>query len=91
MGEDFADFSKILLQWYGIHKRDLPWRGVKNSYYVWLSEVILQQTRISQGLPYYLNFIKNFPTILPEYNAKLHIVILKDYYTFTINTNNKYD
>ncbi|EGD33697.1 MULTISPECIES: A/G-specific adenine glycosylase [unclassified Capnocytophaga] len=63
MGEDFADFSKILLQWYGIHKRDLPWRGVKNPYYVWLSEVILQQTRISQGLPYYLNFIKNFPTI----------------------------
>ena len=56
-------FSKKLITWYLQHKRDLPWRKVKDPYKIWLSEIILQQTRINQGLPYYENFIDSFPTI----------------------------
>ena len=57
------DFSNKLIKWYHLNKRDLPWRNTTNAYYIWLSEIILQQTRVDQGLPYYLNFIKAFPTI----------------------------
>ena len=67
--EKFANFSALLCKWYAIHKRDLPWKGVKNPYYVWLSEIILQQTRVSQGLPYYLNFVTQFPTVADLANA----------------------
>ena len=56
-------FHKKLIQWYLQNKRDLPWRGVKNPYYIWLSEIMLQQTRVAQGLPYYLKFVEAFPTI----------------------------
>lgn len=52
-----------LLAWYQNHKRDLPWRNIKNPYYIWLSEIILQQTRVKQGLPYYEKFVENYPTI----------------------------
>ncbi|MEN6456477.1 MAG: A/G-specific adenine glycosylase [Prolixibacteraceae bacterium] len=52
-----------LLRWYTIHKRELPWRETKDPYAVWLSEVILQQTRIDQGLSYYLRFIEKYPTV----------------------------
>ena len=57
------NFSQILLQWYTLNKRELPWRGTNNPYFIWLSEIILQQTRVEQGLPYYLKFIKEFPTV----------------------------
>jgi len=56
-------FSNQLIQWYLINKRDLPWRKVSNPYYIWLSEIILQQTRVDQGLAYYLKFIVQFPTV----------------------------
>mgnify|MGYP001598355526 CR=1 FL=1 len=56
-------FSQKLISWYEKNKRDLPWRKTKNPYYIWLSEIILQQTRVEQGLPYYLKFVKKFPTI----------------------------
>ncbi|WP_372974891.1 A/G-specific adenine glycosylase [Muriicola sp.] len=56
-------FSKTILQWYSQNKRDLPWRGSRDPYKIWLSEVILQQTRITQGLPYYLKFIKVYPAV----------------------------
>lgn len=56
-------FSKILVQWYLQNKRDLPWRATVNPYYIWLSEIILQQTRVDQGISYYLKFIDHFPTI----------------------------
>lgn len=55
--------SKTLTNWYSIYKRHLPWRETKNPYYIWLSEIILQQTRVAQGMPYYLKFIEKFPTI----------------------------
>ena len=57
------NFAHAILNWYSINKRDLPWRTTTNPYSVWLSEVILQQTRITQGLPYYLRFINKYPTI----------------------------
>jgi len=57
------NFSKSILAWYKISKRDLPWRNTRNPYLIWLSEVILQQTRVEQGLPYYLRFVKAFPTV----------------------------
>ena len=52
-----------LLKWYSINKRDLPWRQNKDPYSIWISEIILQQTRVSQGTQYYNNFIKRFPNI----------------------------
>lgn len=55
--------SKIVLSWYEKHKRDLPWRSSQNPYYIWLSEVILQQTRVDQGISYYLRFIEQFPSV----------------------------
>lgn len=56
-------FSDKLIGWYTEHKRDLPWRNTKNAYLIWLSEIILQQTRVDQGMAYYLKFSKEFPTI----------------------------
>jgi A/G-specific adenine glycosylase len=56
-------FSDKLVEWYANNKRDLPWRETKDPYKIWLSEVILQQTRVIQGLPYYLRFIEKFPHI----------------------------
>lgn len=55
--------SKQLVQWYQQHKRDLPWRHTTNPYVIWLSEIILQQTRVEQGLPYFNRFVKKYPTV----------------------------
>ncbi len=57
-------FTKALLAWYDNHKRNLPWRETKDPYKIWLSEIILQQTRIEQGLSYYNEFTRRFPDIL---------------------------
>jgi len=64
------DFSNKLIKWYQLNKRDLPWRNTTNAYHIWLSEIILQQTRVDQGLPYYLEFINTFPTIEKLASAK---------------------
>lgn len=56
-------FSSRLLQWYHKHQRDLPWRQSSDPYRVWLSEIILQQTRIAQGYEYYLRFLEKFPDV----------------------------
>jgi A/G-specific adenine glycosylase len=56
-------FSDKLVEWYKKNKRDLPWRETKDPYKVWLSEIILQQTRVNQGLPYYIRFTERFPTV----------------------------
>ena len=57
-----SSFSSILLAWYDQHKRDLPWRNTRDPYLIWLSEIILQQTRVVQGLDYYLRFAEKFPS-----------------------------
>ncbi|MEL6607221.1 MAG: A/G-specific adenine glycosylase, partial [Bacteroidota bacterium] len=56
-------FATRLVDWYQAHRRDLPWRKTNNPYHIWLSEVILQQTRVVQGLPYYQRFIEQYPTV----------------------------
>jgi A/G-specific adenine glycosylase len=63
------DFSNSLLNWYLQNKRSLPWRNTKNPYEIWLSEIILQQTKVAQGLPYYELFISTFPTVFDLANA----------------------
>ena len=57
------NFSKNIINWYSDNKRDLPWRHTVNPYFIWLSEIILQQTQVKQGLPYYRSFVKTFPTV----------------------------
>lgn len=61
--EQNLPFSNLLILWYLKNKRDLPWRKTKNPYLIWLSEIILQQTKISQGTSYYLKFFELFPDI----------------------------
>ena len=62
-----AAFGGTLLRWYKKHARELPWRETRDPYVIWLSEVILQQTRVEQGLPYFHRFTEAFrpSTILP--------------------------
>ncbi|QOT08637.1 A/G-specific adenine glycosylase [Paenibacillus sp. JNUCC32] len=56
-------FSQELLDWYEINKRDLPWRRHRDPYYIWVSEIMLQQTRVDTVIPYFHRFIERFPTI----------------------------
>lgn len=56
-------FANILITWYLNHKRELPWRTESDPYLIWLSEIILQQTRVDQGLPYYFKFKERFPRV----------------------------
>ena len=58
-----AAFADTLISWYEDHKRNLPWRGETDPYKIWVSEIILQQTRVQQGWDYYLRFIDNFPNV----------------------------
>ena len=55
--------SDKLIEWYEIHKRDLPWRNTHDPYKIWISEIILQQTRVVQGFDYYIRFIERFPDV----------------------------
>ncbi|HOJ67078.1 MAG TPA: A/G-specific adenine glycosylase, partial [Paludibacteraceae bacterium] len=57
------NFSDQLISWYQVHKRDLPWRNISDPYRIWISEIILQQTRVNQGLDYYLRFVERFPDV----------------------------
>lgn len=56
-------FSNKIINWYQKNKRDLPWRNTKDPYLIWLSEIILQQTRVDQGMAYYHKFATEFPTV----------------------------
>ena len=63
-------FSRIILEWYNVHKRPLPWRKTRDPYLIWLSEIMLQQTRVAQGIPYFLTFVERFPTVQDLASAK---------------------
>ncbi len=63
------DFSNVLIKWYLQNKRDLPWRNTQDPYPIWLSEIMLQQTRVVQGMPYFYAFTTTFPTVLDLANA----------------------
>ena len=56
-------FAETILRWYAENGRDLPWRRTRDPYAVWLSEIILQQTRVSQGWAYWERFLERFPTV----------------------------
>ena len=68
-------WSELLLDWYAEHRRDFPWRKTNNPYNIWLSEIILQQTRTQQGLPYYQRFIETYPTVDDLASAPLERVL----------------
>ena len=59
-----SKFADILIDWYAQNKRDLPWRDTKDPYRIWISEIILQQTRVVQGYDYYIRFMERFPDVL---------------------------
>ena len=58
-----AEFTEKIIEWYGRNKRDLPWRDSSDPYLIWVSEIILQQTRVAQGHAYYLRFVRRFPDV----------------------------
>ena len=58
-----VSFALKLIAWYQENQRDLPWRQTRDPYRIWLSEIILQQTRVAQGEPYYQRFLENFPDV----------------------------
>ena len=62
-------FNSNLVDWFDENKRQLPWRKSKDPYKIWLSEIILQQTQIKQGIPYYQKFLKNYPSVYELANA----------------------
>jgi A/G-specific adenine glycosylase len=71
-------FTKNLQKWYKTNRRDLPWRHTKDPYKIWLSEIIMQQTQVAQGLSYYLKFTRNYPTIKHLAGAPIDTV-MKDW------------
>ncbi len=87
--KDKINTQKNILSWYSVNKRDLPWRKNISFYRVWISEIILQQTQVKQGLDYYLRFIERFPDVkaLAEADEKevLNMWQGLGYYTRAIN------
>lgn len=68
-------FAEELIAWYMVHRRTLPWRETDNPYFIWVSEAILQQTRVVQGMDYYFRFIETFPTVASLAEAPLDAVM----------------
>ena len=68
-GKELSDKERLLfalgplLSWYRKNKRDLPWRGSRDAYRIWISEIMLQQTRVEAVKPYYFRFMERFPNI----------------------------
>ncbi|MCU0418758.1 MAG: A/G-specific adenine glycosylase [Cyclobacteriaceae bacterium] len=68
-------FARLLIAWYQQHQRPLPWRHTRDPYRIWLSEIILQQTRVAQGLPYYHAFVEAFPDVQALAAAEERVVL----------------
>ena len=62
-GRDLTTFRRQLLAWFRQYQRDLPWRRTNDPYRIWLSEIMLQQTRVTAVIPYYERFLERFPDI----------------------------
>ena len=73
---DSSFISSQLIDWFELYKRDLPWRGINDPYKIWISEIILQQTRVNQGWDYYTRFIERFPDVKTLANAE-EVEVLK--------------
>ena len=70
-----AAFRRALMSWYRDQARDLSWRGTQDPYAIWVSEIVLQQTRVDQGTPYIERFLKKFPTVFDLAKAKEDAVL----------------
>ena len=57
------NFGNVLIDWYELNKRDLPWRNTDDPYRIWISEIILQQTRVVQGYEYFMRFMEHYPKV----------------------------
>ncbi len=73
-----SDFSRLITEWYRLNKRELPWRTTTDPYLIWISEIILQQTRVDQGINYFKKFKKNYPNVNDLANAN-EMDILNDW------------
>ena len=74
-GRELAAFRKQLLAWFRQFQRDLPWRRTKDPYRIWLSEIMLQQTRVAAAIPYYKKFLQRFPNVHALTNAEQEEVL----------------
>lgn len=72
---NYPDFADQILRWYRLNKRDLPWRDTQDPYKIWLSEIILQQTRVKQGLPYFERFLAAYPDVFALARASEEAVL----------------
>lgn len=72
---NMKSFNKKIINWHWQHPRNLPWKATSNAYYIWLSEIILQQTRVEQGLPYYVKFVNQYPKVEDLANAPLDEIL----------------
>lgn len=70
-----ADISERILSWYALNQRDLPWRKTRDPYPIWISEIMLQQTRVDTVIPYFQRFLKRFPTVKDLAGASLQEVL----------------
>src|SRR5256885_6831203 len=61
--QHLPQFQQALLGWFQANKRDLPWRRTRDAYRIWISEIMLQQTRVAAVIAYYERFVKKFPTV----------------------------
>jgi A/G-specific adenine glycosylase len=73
--EDVQGFGSSILTWYALNQRNLPWRKTRNPYHIWVSEVMLQQTRVETVIPYYNRFLSRFPTVQTLASAPLDDVL----------------
>jgi A/G-specific adenine glycosylase len=76
LSDHVANLRGALLSWFEIHRREMPWRQSKDAYSIWLSEIMLQQTRVDQAMPYYLRFKAAFPSLEDLATADLHQVLM---------------
>ena len=87
--KDFPNIGLKISQWYSLNARDLPWRRTQNPYEIWISEIVLQQTRVEQGKNHYINLIERFPDVKTLADAEIDEVLLYwkglGYYSRAIN------
>ena len=74
-GHRYRDITAALMAWYGVHRRELPWRNTKDPYRIWVAEIMLQQTRVATAIRYYERFLARFPTLSALASAELDEVM----------------
>ena len=73
--KDLKEIVEPLIRWFRVNKRDLPWRQTKDPYAVWVSEIMLQQTRVETVKPYYIRFLQTLPTVKDLANADEEVIL----------------